>query len=36
MFCKDDSLDYLNHLGYNVVKLPREKIEPLLVIAGKK
>lgn len=36
MFCKDDSLTYLNHLGYNVVKLPRESINPLLVIAGKK
>lgn len=36
MLCKDDSLSYLNHLGYNVVKLPRENISPLLVIAGKK
>jgi hypothetical protein len=36
MFCKDDSLTYLNHLGYNVISLPRENIEPLLVIGGKK
>jgi hypothetical protein len=36
MFCKDDSLTYLNHLGYNIVRLPRENIIPLLVIAGEK
>ncbi len=32
MRCKDDSLDYLNSVGYNVVRLPREGIEPLLVV----
>ncbi|PSB45495.1 hypothetical protein C7B80_16695 [Cyanosarcina cf. burmensis CCALA 770] len=32
MQCKDNSLDYLNSLGYNVVRLPREGIEPLLVV----
>jgi len=36
MFCKDDSLTYLNHLGYNVISLPRENVEPLLIIGGKK
>ncbi len=36
MFCKDDSITYLNNLGYNVVKLPRENIKPLLVITGEK
>jgi hypothetical protein len=36
MICKDDSLNYLNHIGYNVIKLPLENIKPLLVIGGKK
>jgi hypothetical protein len=36
MFCKDDSLTYLNKLGYNVILYPRENVQPLLVIAGKK
>ncbi len=34
MLCKDDSLTYLNEIGYNVIKLPREAIDPLLVLAG--
>ena len=36
MFCKDDSLTYLNHLGYNVVLTPREGLVPGLVLAGVK
>jgi hypothetical protein len=30
--CKDPSLTYLNKYGYNVVKLPRTGIDPLLVL----
>jgi hypothetical protein len=30
--CKDPKLTYLNSLGYNVVRLPREGIEPLDVL----
>lgn len=30
--CKDPSLTFLNHLGYNVIKLPRAGIEPLHVV----
>jgi len=30
--CKDPSLTYLNQYGYNVVKLPRTGIDPLLVL----
>jgi hypothetical protein len=30
--CKDPSLTYLNSSGYNVVKLPRTGIEPMLVL----
>jgi hypothetical protein len=30
--CEDPSLTYLNRFGYNVVKLPRVGIEPLLVL----
>ena len=36
MFCKDDSITYLNHLGYNVVLTPREGLVPGLVLAGVK
>lgn len=32
MGCKDPSLTFLNHQGYNVVKLPRKGIEPLDVL----
>lgn len=31
--CKDPSVDTLNQLGYNVVRLPRENIRPLDVLA---
>lgn len=30
--CKDPSITYLNQYGYNVVKLPRTGIDPLLVL----
>lgn len=30
--CNDPRLTYLNHLGYNVVKLPRAGVEPLQVL----
>jgi hypothetical protein len=30
--CKDESINYLNSLGYNVVRLPREGITPLTVL----
>jgi hypothetical protein len=36
MFCKDSSVNQLNELGYNVVKLPREKINPLQVLCKNK
>jgi hypothetical protein len=36
MFCKDDSITYLNHLGYNVILTPREGLAPGLVLAGVK
>lgn len=32
MFCKDKSVSHLNEQGYNVVRLPREKINPLQVL----
>lgn len=32
MFCKDKSVSQLNEQGYNVVRLPREKINPLQVL----
>jgi hypothetical protein len=34
--CKDPSLTYLNKYGYNVVKLPRTGIDPLLVLGRDK
>jgi hypothetical protein len=34
--CKDPSLTYLNKYGYNVVKLPRTGIEPLMVLGRDK
>lgn len=34
MICRDDSVNYLNRVGYNVIKLPKENIKPLLVIGG--
>lgn len=34
--CKDSALQYLNHFGYNVIKLPRQDMDPLLVLAGKR
>lgn len=34
--CKDPALTYLNKYGYNVVKLPRTGIEPLLVLGRDK
>jgi hypothetical protein len=34
--CKDQSLTYLNNLGYNVVRLPRTGINPLDVIGKDK
>ncbi|MEA5503941.1 hypothetical protein VB735_12625 [Halotia wernerae UHCC 0503] len=36
MQCKDNSINYLNKLGYNVVRLPREGIMPLLVVGKHK
>jgi len=36
MLCKDDSVTYLTHLGYNTVKFPRASIVPLLVISGQR
>ena len=32
--CKDDSVSYLNSLGYNVIRLPREGIGPLTVVVS--
>ena len=32
--CRDDALTYLQFSGYNVIALPREGIEPLMVLAG--
>src|SRR5262245_5140480 len=34
--CKDPALTFLNKFGYNVVKLPRTGIEPLLVLGRDK
>lgn len=34
--CKDVSVNYLNSVGYNVIRLPREGIEPLSVLSGEK
>jgi len=34
--CKDPALTFLNRFGYNVVKLPRTGIEPLLVLGRDK
>ena len=34
--CKDPAVTYLNKFGYNVVKLPRAGIEPLLVLGRDK
>jgi hypothetical protein len=34
--CKDNSLTFLNGIGYNVVRLPRVGIDPLLVLGGGK
>lgn len=31
--CKDNSVSHLNKLGYNVVRLPRENIDPLLILS---
>lgn len=33
MWCKDKSVSYLNELGWNVVRLPKENINPLLVLS---
>ncbi len=30
--CKDKSVSYLNEWGFNVVRLPRENIDPLLIL----
>lgn len=31
--CKDQAIDYLNRLGYNALRLPKEGITPLLVLS---
>ena len=36
MWCKDKSVSHLNKLGWNVVRLPRENINPLLVLSKSK
>jgi hypothetical protein len=30
-WCEDKAVSFLNRYGYNVIKLPREGIEPLTV-----
>lgn len=35
-FCSDPSLVFLKNIGYNVIRLPREGIEPLTVIGWSK
>lgn len=30
--CKDNSVSHLNELGFNIVRLPRENIDPLLIL----
>jgi hypothetical protein len=35
-FCKDPSLTYLNRYGYNVVRLPRQGLDPLDVLGKNK
>jgi hypothetical protein len=32
--CQDNSVTFLQSLGYNVVRLPREGIDPLLLLNG--
>lgn len=32
----NEFITYLNHIGYNPLKFPRENVEPLLVLAGEK
>jgi hypothetical protein len=32
--CQDNSVTFLQSIGYNVVRLPREGIEPLLLLGG--
>jgi hypothetical protein len=32
--CRDRSVSFLNELGYNVIALPRERFEPLMVLGG--
>ncbi len=36
MWCKDKSVSHLNELAWNVVRLPRENINPLLVLSKSK
>ena len=35
-FCEDPSLTYLNHLGYNVIRLPRTGVAPLEVLGSER
>lgn len=32
--CQDQSISYLNAIGYNMVSLPREQFEPLMIFGG--